>query len=82
MLGYKPTKKEKERFMNNKQLFLIAMTIVITACLILITSLIAGVTHAVVLQDHTKDILGDITNSLIVIVSLIIGQNLNNERNK
>jgi len=66
--------------MNNKQLFLIAITIVITACLILITSLIAGVTHAVVLQDHTKDILGDITNSLIVIVSLIIGSKY--ERNK
>jgi len=60
--------------MNDKQLFLIAITIVITACLILITSLIAGVTHAVVLQEHTKDILGDIVNALIVLVSIIIGK--------
>jgi len=60
--------------MNDKQLFLIAITIVITACLILITSLIAGVTHAVTLQEHTKDILGDIVNALIVLVSIIIGK--------
>jgi len=60
--------------MNDKQLFLIAITIVITACLILITSLIAGVTHAVILQEHTKDILGDIVNALIVLVSIIIGK--------
>jgi len=60
--------------MNNNQYFIIAFLILATICLILLGTLLSTITHGIVLQDHTKDILGDIVNALIVLVSIIIGK--------
>jgi len=60
--------------MSNNQYFIIATLIIGTICIILMGTLLSTITHNITLQEHTKDILGDIVNALIVLVSIIIGK--------
>ena len=64
--------------MNEKHNFAIAVIIIITVCIILIGTLFESVITGEHVSEHGKDLLADIVNSMIVIVSMIIGNRSGN----
>jgi len=59
--------------LNEKHNFTIAVIIITTVCIILIGTLFKSVITGEHVSEHGKDLLADIVNSIIVIVSMIIG---------
>lgn len=59
--------------MNEKHNFIIAVIIIVTVCIILVGTLFEYLITGKPVSEHGKDLLADIVNSIIVIVSMIIG---------
>ena len=59
--------------MNEKHSFVIAVIILITVSIILVGTLLKSAYTSEVMSEHGKDLVSDIINSMIVIVSMIIG---------
>ena len=59
--------------MNEKHSFVIAVIILITVSIILVGTLLKSAYTNEVMSEHGKDLVSDIINSMIVIVSMIIG---------
>jgi len=64
--------------LNEKHNFTIAVIIITTVCIILIGTLFKSVITGEQVSEHGKDLLADIVNSIIVIVSMIIGNRSGN----
>ena len=59
--------------MNSRHLFIISVIIIITACLVVMMSIGGSMVLDIKLTDEGRDLLGNVLNSLIVIVSMVIG---------
>ena len=64
--------------MNEKHNFAIAVIIIVTVCFIVVGTLFESVITGEHVSEHGKDLLADIVNSMIVIVSMIIGNKSGN----
>tara|TARA_R110000751_G_scaffold87916_1_gene174063 strand:+ start:368 stop:562 length:195 start_codon:yes stop_codon:yes gene_type:complete len=59
--------------MSSKQLFIISVIIISTACIVIILSIFGSMVLDFRLTEQGRDLLANALSSLIVIVSMIVG---------